>query len=102
MRSSLCSFVRTVPPTPLISRPNQPIATLRLDGVNSREHPVFKELARVRQYFEKIKQVEASGIKRENLSLDKEAANRFVKHALVCEPATLLSDFCSRVLIGWK
>ncbi|KAI9769417.1 MAG: hypothetical protein M1840_004119 [Geoglossum simile] len=57
-------------------------STLRLGGANAREHPVFKELTRVRHYFEKIKQVEASGIKRENLSLDKEAASRFVKHAL--------------------
>ncbi|KAI9860008.1 MAG: hypothetical protein M1813_006355 [Trichoglossum hirsutum] len=55
---------------------------LKLDGVNSREHPVFRELTRVKQYFEKIKHVEQSGIKRDNLSLDKEAANRFIKHAL--------------------
>ncbi|KAH0565185.1 hypothetical protein GP486_001431 [Trichoglossum hirsutum] len=55
---------------------------LKLDGVNSKEHPVFRELARVRQYYEKIKQVESSGTKRDNLTLDKEAANRFIKHAL--------------------
>ncbi|KAI9779855.1 MAG: hypothetical protein M1839_007168 [Geoglossum umbratile] len=55
---------------------------LRLGGVNSREHPIFRELTRVKQYFEKIKQVEQSGIKRDNLSLDKEAVGRFVKHAL--------------------
>ncbi|KZF20510.1 hypothetical protein L228DRAFT_250220 [Xylona heveae TC161] len=55
---------------------------LRLNGVNAREHAVFNELARVRNYFEKIKHVETSGSKRENLSLDKQAAARFVKHAL--------------------
>ncbi|KAH0543764.1 hypothetical protein FGG08_001946 [Glutinoglossum americanum] len=60
----------------------QPAAILRLDGINSREHPVFRELARVKQYFEKIKDAELSGTKRDNLCLDKEAANRFIKHAL--------------------
>ncbi|CAL3968376.1 unnamed protein product, partial [Diplocarpon coronariae] len=31
---------------------------LRLHGVNAREHPVFKELTRVKQYFDKIKAAE--------------------------------------------
>ncbi|KIW79100.1 hypothetical protein Z517_08940 [Fonsecaea pedrosoi CBS 271.37] len=56
---------------------------LRLHGVQAKEHAVFKELTRVKQYFEKIKQSEAapqnSG---PTLSLDKDAAGRFIKHAL--------------------
>ncbi|KAI9833283.1 MAG: hypothetical protein M1819_003677 [Sarea resinae] len=55
---------------------------LRLNGVNAKEHAVFRELTRVKQYFEKIKRVEAGEVKRENLSLDKQAAGRFIKHAL--------------------
>ncbi len=58
-------------------------AFLRLNGVKAKEHPIFRELARVKQYFDKLKHVENSGSKRENLSLDKQAAGRFIKHALV-------------------
>ncbi|KAI9819397.1 MAG: hypothetical protein M1826_001146 [Phylliscum demangeonii] len=57
---------------------------LRLHGVNTKEHPVFRELTRVKQYFEKIKAAEGTGVKREKLSLDKQAAGRMIKHALVC------------------
>ncbi|KAI4186935.1 MAG: hypothetical protein L6R41_003130 [Letrouitia leprolyta] len=56
---------------------------LRLNGINAKEHAVFRELTRVKQYFEKIKVVENAGCKRENLSLDKSAAQRMIKHALV-------------------
>ena len=59
------------------------LASLRLNGVNAKDHPVFQELARVKQYFEKIKSVEAAGTKRDNLSLDKQAAGRIIRHALV-------------------
>ena len=60
------------------------IAYLRLNGVAAKEHAVFKELTRVRQYFDKIKQAEAGPPKpRENMSLNKEAAGRIIKHALV-------------------
>ncbi|KAL9120409.1 MAG: hypothetical protein Q9187_003032 [Circinaria calcarea] len=55
---------------------------IRLNGVNAKEHPVFRELTRVKQYFEKIKKVEFGGQKRENLSLNKPTAARFIKHAL--------------------
>ncbi|KAI9760431.1 MAG: hypothetical protein M1835_000160 [Candelina submexicana] len=55
---------------------------LRLNGVKTKEHPIFRELARVKQYFNKIKHVENSANKRDNLSLDKQAAGRFIKHAL--------------------
>ncbi|KAL8811210.1 MAG: hypothetical protein Q9223_007580 [Gallowayella weberi] len=55
---------------------------LRLNGVDAKEHAIFRELARVRQYFEKVEHVETLGSKRENLSLDKAAAGRIIKHTL--------------------
>ena len=58
------------------------IAYLRLNGVNSKEHPVFREITRVKQYFEKIKAAESAGTK-QNVTLNKAAAGRFIKHALV-------------------
>ncbi|KAL1997784.1 hypothetical protein VTN02DRAFT_772 [Thermoascus thermophilus] len=54
---------------------------LRLHGLDAREHPVFKELTRVKQYFEKIKALETEPEKR-TMSLDKQAAGRFIKHSL--------------------
>ncbi len=59
------------------------IANLKLSGIDAKEHPVFRELTRVKQYFEKIKVAENGGTKRENLTLDKQAAGRIIKHALV-------------------
>lgn len=62
-------------------------AILKLNDVDAREHAVFDELNRVKQYFEKIKDAESGGVKkRENLSLDKAAAGRIIKHALVQLP----------------
>ena len=57
-------------------------AFLRLNGANAKEHSVFKELNRVKQYFEKIKIAE-NGKQGPNLRVDKAAAGRIVKHALV-------------------
>ncbi|KAI1392563.1 Sas10/Utp3/C1D family-domain-containing protein [Hypoxylon trugodes] len=53
-------------------------SSLRLNGVNAKEHPVFKELSRVRQYFDKIKNAENPPQKPEQ-SLNKEAAIRFIR-----------------------
>ena len=57
------------------------IAYFRLNGVNSKDHPVFRELTRVKQYFEKIKAAESAGTK-QAVKLNKAAAGRFIKHAL--------------------
>ncbi|KAL3466776.1 Sas10/Utp3/C1D family-domain-containing protein [Aspergillus heterothallicus] len=54
---------------------------LRLHGVNAKEHPVFRELTRVKQYFEKIKILETPPEQRA-MVLDKQAAGRFIKHGL--------------------
>ncbi len=56
-------------------------SSLRLNGVDAKSHAVFKELARVKEYFGKIKSAETAGTKR-STTLNKEAANRFVKHGL--------------------
>ncbi|KIV88193.1 hypothetical protein PV10_09112 [Exophiala mesophila] len=56
---------------------------LKVQGVQAKEHAVFRELSRVKQYFEKIKQAEAAPSKSQpTLVLDKDAAGRFIKHAL--------------------
>lgn len=57
-------------------------SSLRLSNVDAKSHPVFTELARVRQYFDKLKEAEAGPSKRENMSLDKAAAGRIIRHAL--------------------
>ncbi|RHZ70516.1 hypothetical protein CDV55_103525 [Aspergillus turcosus] len=57
---------------------------LRLHGVNAKEHPVFRELTRIKQYFGKIQALEAEQAEPEQrtMTLDKEAAGRFIKHGL--------------------
>jgi exosome complex protein LRP1 len=55
---------------------------VRLTGADGKTHPVFRELQRVKQYFEKIEKAENPVGKRENLSLNKPAAARFIKAAL--------------------
>ena len=57
-------------------------AYLRLNGVNAKEHSVFRELTRVKQYFEKIKTVESGDTSKKSMTVDKAAAGRFIKHAL--------------------
>lgn len=54
---------------------------LRINGVNAKEHAVFKELTRVKEYFAKIKTTETGPTPR-TMTLDKAAAARFIKHDL--------------------
>ncbi|KAJ5520532.1 Sas10/Utp3/C1D [Penicillium fimorum] len=54
---------------------------LRLHGVDAKQHPVFRELTRVKQYFDKIKALETEPEERP-MTLDKAAAGRFIKHGL--------------------
>ena len=62
----------------------QNLAFLRLHGVDAKNHPVFYELTRVKQYFEKLRSAEALGpAHKKALQLDQSAASRIVKHALV-------------------
>ncbi|KAK3700349.1 hypothetical protein LTR37_016053 [Vermiconidia calcicola] len=53
-------------------------SSLHLNGVDAKSHPVMRELARVKEYFGKIKTAETAGTKR-NVTLDKDAAERFIK-----------------------
>jgi len=53
-----------------------------LNDIEAREHPIFRELIRVRQYFEKVKDAEIRGMKPAT-KLDKVAASRFIKYTLV-------------------
>ncbi|KFY11944.1 hypothetical protein V492_04178 [Pseudogymnoascus sp. VKM F-4246] len=55
---------------------------LRLNGVKAREHPVFIELTRVKQYFDKLKEAENPTPKQPGLTLDKNAAGRFIRAGL--------------------
>ncbi|KAF2643121.1 hypothetical protein P280DRAFT_393834, partial [Massarina eburnea CBS 473.64] len=56
-------------------------STLQASGLPAKDHAVFKELARLKTYFAKIKQVEAMS-EQPKTRLDKEAAARFIKHGL--------------------
>ena len=60
-------------------------AYLRINGIKAKDHPVMRELARVRQYMEKIKSAEENEARQNGagLHLDKDAAGRFIKAALV-------------------
>ncbi|KAF2021592.1 hypothetical protein BU24DRAFT_417224 [Aaosphaeria arxii CBS 175.79] len=55
-------------------------STLQISGENAREHAVFAELARLKGYFQKIKDAELGS--EPKTRLDKGAAARFIKHGL--------------------
>jgi exosome complex protein LRP1 len=56
---------------------------IRLNGTEDpKSHPIFTELRRVQQYMQKVQEAENPVGKRENLSLNKAAAGRFIKAGL--------------------
>lgn len=60
-------------------------SSLRLSGVDAKSHPVFQELSRVKEYFNKIKAAESGGAgakKGGSGRIDKEAAGRFIRSGL--------------------
>jgi exosome complex protein LRP1 len=59
-------------------------STLQASGVNAKEHAIFKELARLKGYFGKIKNVEEHAVApaQPKSKLDVGAAARFIKHGL--------------------
>ena len=67
---------------PIMLCANFDLAYLRINGIKARDHPVFKELTRVKQYFDKIKAAEEPPAERTTI-LDKGAAARFIKAGLV-------------------
>lgn len=70
--------------------------------MNAKDHPVFRELTRVKQYFEKIKHAEFGDAKRENLKLNKPAAGRIVKRALVLSRSGDADEVPWLMNIGWE
>ncbi|KAK0937935.1 hypothetical protein LTR29_010500 [Friedmanniomyces endolithicus] len=56
-------------------------SALRLNGVDVKEHPIYQELNRVKEYFAKIKTAESAGAKRSTV-VNREAAGRIIKHGL--------------------
>ncbi|KAI1212531.1 Sas10/Utp3/C1D family-domain-containing protein [Annulohypoxylon truncatum] len=75
-------------------------SSLRLNGVNAKEHPVFKELTRVRQYFDKIKNAEnpPQKLERPDQTLNKEAAIRFIKADLAENKDKLVNTKLSEMI----
>lgn len=69
------------------------VAYLKLNGVSAREHPVFKELERVKQYFGKIKEAEEKvNPVKPSTTLNKQAAARMIQHSLVREAGKNLAS----------
>ncbi|EHA46277.1 hypothetical protein MGG_17978 [Pyricularia oryzae 70-15] len=61
-------------------------SALRLEGVDAKNHDVFRELTRTRQYFDKIKKAETPPEPRpEGTGVDTQAAIRFIKADLADE-----------------
>ncbi|PHH70553.1 hypothetical protein CDD80_5933 [Ophiocordyceps camponoti-rufipedis] len=60
-------------------------SSLRLQGVDARNHAVFTELKRVQQYFGKIQDAEGSK-QRPTLTVNQEATARILKAGLVRFP----------------
>ncbi|KAK3996494.1 Sas10/Utp3/C1D family-domain-containing protein [Cladorrhinum sp. PSN332] len=56
-------------------------SSLRLNGADTKNHAIFSELTRVRQYFEKIQKLETPPAERET-KVNTEAAARFIKNDL--------------------
>jgi exosome complex protein LRP1 len=57
-------------------------SSLQASGVNAKEHAIFRELARLKGYFAKIKDVEERPVAAPKAKLDVGAAARFIKHGL--------------------
>ncbi|KAI9142989.1 Sas10/Utp3/C1D family-domain-containing protein [Paraphysoderma sedebokerense] len=53
---------------------------LKTQGIPTKDHQIMKEMGRIQSYFKKIKTVEGSD--KAKMRLEKEAAGRFIKHAL--------------------
>ncbi|KAK0656470.1 Sas10/Utp3/C1D family-domain-containing protein [Cercophora newfieldiana] len=56
-------------------------SSMRLNGVDAKNHAIFTELTRVRQYFDKIQKIENPPAEREN-KLNTEVAARFIRSDL--------------------
>lgn len=76
-------FCQSVPFLIALIRPlTHRAAALRLNGVETKNHAIFTELTRVKQYMEKIQKLEAPPAERET-KVNTEATARFLKSDLV-------------------
>ncbi|KAJ9654113.1 hypothetical protein H2198_006793 [Neophaeococcomyces mojaviensis] len=80
---------------------------LRVNGVDAREHPVFKELERVKRYFGKVKEAEEkSVVARPSITLNKQAAARIIQSSLAgngtSDPAQRERELRERLLAKRK
>lgn len=66
------------------------VAALRLNGVETKNHAIFTELTRVKQYVEKIQKLETPAPARET-AVNTEVAARFIKADLVSLPCCLVT-----------
>ncbi|EJU00073.1 hypothetical protein DACRYDRAFT_23587 [Dacryopinax primogenitus] len=55
---------------------------LKIKGVDANGHPVVQELTRLKAYFKKIQDAENQPAEQRKLAVDKDAAARFINHAL--------------------
>jgi hypothetical protein len=72
-------------------------AYLRLHGIKAREHPVFTELTRVKQYFDKIKMIETPATR--TMTIDKAATKRFLEPGLVGASCSILHSDSAKILL---
>jgi exosome complex protein LRP1 len=92
-------FCETCPPALLSAFTHTWPATLRLNGVDTKNHAIFTELTRVRQYTEKIQKLEAPPAEREN-TVNTEAAARILRSDLVSFPVLLVHKTGSHTTAG--
>lgn len=77
---AFCSLILFTSPRAFPKQANAHSAVLKLNGVDAKQHPIFTELTRVKQYFEKVKDSENGGpAKRAKSRLNVPAAGRFIK-----------------------
>ncbi|OIW31050.1 hypothetical protein CONLIGDRAFT_562796, partial [Coniochaeta ligniaria NRRL 30616] len=57
-------------------------SALRLNGVDAKDHAIFTELTRIKQYFAKIQKIENPPAERDT-TVDTRAAIRFIRSDLV-------------------
>lgn len=71
------------------------VAYLKVNGIDPRNHAILKEIERVKQYFNKIKEAEEkSVVSKPSTTLNKQAAARIIQHSLVREEVSprIVSD----------
>lgn len=55
---------------------------LKINGVEPKDHPLMAELQRIQRYIEKINKAKDTQTERRSMTLNKEAAHRFIQNNL--------------------